>query len=108
MYSNAKAGEALDPSRESLRTLLSLKQTIGEYNFASQYQQNPIPIGGALVKTEWLRYYDVDDPLPNFLFILQSWDTASKSGDLKIPAYARPGESPERSSSTSSMWSGSG
>ena len=77
-----KAGDVLDPTRESLQTLLSLKQVIGSYNFASQYQQNPTPIGGAMVKTEWLKYYDPEGPVPRFMYKLQSWDTANKSGDL--------------------------
>jgi predicted phage terminase large subunit-like protein len=77
-----KAGEALQPERESLSSLRSMRQTIGEYNFASQYQQNPTPLGGAMVKTDWLRYYDVTSRPPNFSCILQSWDTANKSGEL--------------------------
>ena len=75
-------GEALQPERESLSTLGHMRQTIGEYNFASQYQQNPMPLGGAIVKTEWLRYYDPDDLPSSFLYIVQSWDTANKSGEL--------------------------
>jgi predicted phage terminase large subunit-like protein len=75
-------GEALHPERESLSTLGHMRQTIGEYNFASQYQQNPMPLGGAIVKTEWLRYYGPDDLPPSFLYVLQSWDTANKSGEL--------------------------
>jgi hypothetical protein len=31
------------------------------HNFASQYQQNPMPVGGSTVKSEWLRYYEPDD-----------------------------------------------
>ncbi len=72
----------LDPSRESLEMLLSLKRLIGAYNFASQYQQNPAPVGGAMVKTDWLTYYDPAAPLPRFTTTLQSWDTANKSGEL--------------------------
>jgi predicted phage terminase large subunit-like protein len=77
-----KAGEVLDARRESLETLLEMKKTIGEYNFSSQYQQNPIPVGGAIVKTAWLTYYDVAGALPDFTIKLQSWDTANKSGEL--------------------------
>ena len=77
-----KAGEALEPERESLFTLAHMRQTIGDYNFASQYQQNPMPVGGAIVKTEWLRYYDPSDLPPRFTCVLQSWDTANKSGEL--------------------------
>jgi hypothetical protein len=74
------AGEALHPERESIVTLKGIRQMIGEYNFASQYQQNPMPIGGAIVKAEWLKYYET---LPSrFSFIIQSWDTANKSGEL--------------------------
>lgn len=75
-------GDVLDAARESRDTLLAIKRTIGEYNFASQYQQNPMPLGGAMIKTEWLKYYDPEGPLPDFTVILQSWDTANKSGEL--------------------------
>ncbi len=77
-----KIGQALQPERESLPTLANIRQTIGEYNFASQYQQNPMPVGGAIVKTEWLRYYEPSDLPPSFICVLQSWDTANKSGEL--------------------------
>ncbi len=77
-----RVGDVLDPSRESLQTLQNIKLVGGAYNFASQYQQNPAPVGGAIVKTEWLRYYEPSAPLPQFTFKLQSWDTANKSGDL--------------------------
>jgi predicted phage terminase large subunit-like protein len=77
-----KVGEVLDPGRESLETLLAIKQLIGSYNFASQYQQDPAPVGGAMVLQDWLQYYDSTAPLPRFSTILQSWDTANKSGEL--------------------------
>jgi predicted phage terminase large subunit-like protein len=77
-----KTGEALQPERESLLTLSGIRQTIGAYNFASQYQQDPMPVGGAIVRTEWLRYYDLSDLPSSFSCILQSWDTANKSGEL--------------------------
>jgi hypothetical protein len=77
-----KAGEALHPERESLAALRGIRQTIGEYNFESQYQQNPMPVGGAIVKADWLRYYDPGDLPSGFDCILQSWDTANKSGEL--------------------------
>ncbi len=38
-------GEALHP-REPLLTLDHIRRTIGEYNFAGQYQQSPAPLGG--------------------------------------------------------------
>jgi predicted phage terminase large subunit-like protein len=75
-----QAGEALHPERDSLSTLLQIKQSIGEYNFQSQYQQSPVSREGGLIKTSWLKYYDA---LPGrFTYTLQSWDTANKSGEL--------------------------
>src|SRR5438270_6989674 len=45
-------GEALHPDREPLEPLHRIRPTIGEYNFAGQYQQAPAPLGGGLVKAE--------------------------------------------------------
>jgi predicted phage terminase large subunit-like protein len=75
-----KAGEALHPEREPLEVLERIRQTIGSYNFAAQYQQAPAPLGGGLIKAEWLRTYD---QLPErFDNVLQSWDTASVAAEL--------------------------
>ena len=38
-----KAGEALHPEREPPEMLEQLRRTLGEYNFAGQYQQAPSP-----------------------------------------------------------------
>lgn len=76
------AGDALDPQRESLVTLKRMQTTIGRYNFQSQYQQNPMPLGGMIIESSWLRYYEPGQPLPPFALILQSWDTANKAGEL--------------------------
>lgn len=75
-------GEPLHAGRETLLMLETTRQKIGDYNFSSQYQQNPIPIGGAMVKYDWLQYYDELPPPEEIRFTLQSWDTAVKSGEL--------------------------
>jgi predicted phage terminase large subunit-like protein len=77
-----RAGDVLEPHRESRDTLTATRRTLGEYNFASQYQQNPMPLGGAILRTEWLGRYDPGDLPQRFFCILQSWDTANKSGEL--------------------------
>jgi predicted phage terminase large subunit-like protein len=77
-----QAGEALHPGRESLETLAAIRQTMTEYNFAAQYQQSPLPVGGAMVKTGWLKYYEPGELPQRFSGILQSWDTANKATDL--------------------------
>jgi hypothetical protein len=50
-------GEALHSDRETLEALDRIRRTIGEYNFAGQYQQSPAPLGGGLVKGEWFKRY---------------------------------------------------
>jgi predicted phage terminase large subunit-like protein len=77
-----QVGDVLQPDRESKATLLNIRRTIGEYNFASQYQQNPMPLGGAIVKREWLKHYEPNELPARFSTVLQSWDTANKSGEL--------------------------
>ena len=82
------AGDPLDPERESLAILDRIRATIGEANFASQYQQRPTPAGGGMVKTAWFRRYGPNDiPSPQDLVrgfdrIIQSWDTANKPSEL--------------------------
>lgn len=76
-----KKGEALQPDREPLFVLANIRQTIGTYNFESQYQQSPTPVGGAIIQTQWLKRYDENDS-KEFVCILQSWDTANKSGEI--------------------------
>jgi predicted phage terminase large subunit-like protein len=76
-----QVGEALSPEREPLHVLESLKLQIGSDAFSAQYQQTPVPPGGAMIKRQWVRRYA--DVLPSHderLMILQSWDTASKGG----------------------------
>jgi predicted phage terminase large subunit-like protein len=76
------AGDALHPEREPLATLDRIRRTIGEYNFAGQYQQMPAPLEGGLVKAAWFAHYREGDlPVP-FERIVQSWDTANKPSEL--------------------------
>ena len=77
-----RAGEALHPDREPLETLHRLRETLGEYNFAGQYQQAPTPLGGGMVKMEWFKTYTPADLPSKFELIFQSWDTANKPTEL--------------------------
>jgi len=75
-----KLGEALSPEREPLEILEALKVQIGSDAFSAQYQQEPAPPGGAMIKRHWMKRFK-EAPLPHErLFTLQSWDTASKGG----------------------------
>jgi predicted phage terminase large subunit-like protein len=75
-------GEALHPGREPIELLEQIRRTIGDYNFAGQYQQRPAPLGGGLVKGTWFRRYAAAQLPAKFDRVLQSWDTASKATEL--------------------------
>jgi predicted phage terminase large subunit-like protein len=77
-----KEGELLHPERESLGTLKQIRATVGEYNFAGQYQQAPAPLEGGLVKKAWLKYYLPSDLPAEFDQVIQSWDTANTPSEL--------------------------
>jgi predicted phage terminase large subunit-like protein len=77
-----RLGEALHPDREPAEILDRIRRTIGEYNFAGQYQQSPAPLGGGLVKAEWFKRYRERERPERFDRIVQSWDTANKATEL--------------------------
>jgi predicted phage terminase large subunit-like protein len=55
--------------------LEALKEELPISKWNAQYQQSPTGEEGALVKREWWKVWDKDDPPPCH-FIIQSWDTA--------------------------------
>ncbi len=75
-----KAGDLLHPEREDMKVLEDQKAAMGSQRFSAQYQQAPIPAGGALIKDEWFRtYVRAPEPAPGER-VVQSWDTATKAG----------------------------
>jgi predicted phage terminase large subunit-like protein len=77
-----RAGEVLHAAREPREVLDAIRQRIGEYNFAGQYQQSPAPVGGGLIRADWFKSYADDERPERFDQILQSWDTANKLTEL--------------------------
>lgn len=52
-------------------------QTINNFKFQAQYQQDPIASGGAVIKTEWFRYYPLNAEC-QYKRIFITGDTAQK------------------------------
>jgi predicted phage terminase large subunit-like protein len=75
-----KQGKALQSNREPLEVLQVIRETVGEYNFAGQYQQAPAPLGGGMVKESWFKTYT--EVPSDFEQVFQSWDTANKATEL--------------------------
>lgn len=70
-----RSGAVIQPSREDRAHLDNLRHDIGELRFAAQYQQEPMPLAGNLIRREWIRSY-AERP-QEFDLVVQSWDTAS-------------------------------
>ena len=67
-----------DPIRLNELTLRNLRLDMGDYNFAGQFEQNPVPSMGGLFKSEKLKAVDV---LPaKIVKVVRSWDKAGTQG----------------------------
>lgn len=51
-------GEYLHEERFPQSVLDELRTDLGDYAYAGQYMQSPIPIGGGIFKKTWIKYYD--------------------------------------------------
>jgi len=69
-----KVGELLCPDYLNDKKIKEKKIQLGSYNYAGQYQQNPAPTGGGVIKREWFKVWTKEE-LPTIIYILQSWDT---------------------------------
>jgi predicted phage terminase large subunit-like protein len=76
------AGQPLHVDREPLEVLNRMREALGEYNFAGQYQQAPAPLGGGIIKSGWFRTYHSSQLPSHFDQVVQSWDTANKPTEL--------------------------
>lgn len=77
-----RTGDILHPERDSAEVLDEMRQNLGTYDFAAQYQQQPVPIDGGLIKWSWFRRFSHAPAREPDDQIVQSWDTASKAGEL--------------------------
>jgi predicted phage terminase large subunit-like protein len=75
-----KKGELLHEARLPASTLKTLKQTMGSDIFNAQILQAPVPESGNSLKRHWLKYYDVAPVPQQGDYVVQSWDTAMKTG----------------------------
>ena len=73
-----RVGDVLHPQRQPREILESLRAQLGPEIYAAQYQQQPMPPGGGMIKRAWVRRYD---QLPQSGLIIQSWDVAHKQGE---------------------------
>jgi len=53
-----RPGDLLHPDREPRHVLDEFKTSMGSLDFAAQYQQQPVALGGNFVKWKWFQFYD--------------------------------------------------
>jgi len=69
------SGKPLWPEYWSLEEMEALRDELPSYKWNAQYQQAPTSKEGAIIKHEWWRVWEADDP-PTCNYIIQTWDTA--------------------------------
>jgi len=87
-----RKGEVLHPQREPREVLEELRASMGSHAFEAQYQQQPMPAEGNLFRAEWLKTSAPDPEEEPYGEIIQSWDTAIKTGtgnDFSVCITAR-------------------
>ncbi|HXH53156.1 MAG TPA: phage terminase large subunit [Sphingomicrobium sp.] len=79
-------GDVLAPDYEPLEVLREIERQMTRSNFAAQWQQNPTAEGGNRIRWEWFDTYDEMLPRSEYLYVVQSWDTAysAETGDYSV------------------------
>ena len=70
-----EAGELLFPERFPAEVVARDKKVMGPYATAGQFQQEPTPRGGGVIKREWWRLYEAS-VFPPMEYVVASLDTA--------------------------------
>lgn len=76
-------GNILHEERENEIAIEKQKKK-GDFYFSGQYQQNPSPTEGGIIKTKWFQFYN---KLPEkFDYVIDSWDLAVKDKEVNDDA----------------------
>lgn len=81
-FHQRRVGDVLDPERENLAELEVRRRSMTSQTFSAQFQQDPVPDDGEIVKWSWFkRFTTTPNWEPGDRFV-QSWDTANKAGEM--------------------------
>lgn len=70
----------LDPTRLTARALDKMRKVLGEYAYAAQFDQSPVPAGGGMFKTD--RVAHVSPAGVPFVKTVRFWDKAGTQGGV--------------------------
>jgi predicted phage terminase large subunit-like protein len=74
-------GQLLQPNRDTAEGYEEIQRRVGSRVWSAQYQQNPTPPEGNIIKARWLGRYDFDAKDEAFERIIISCDPAGKAGE---------------------------
>jgi predicted phage terminase large subunit-like protein len=78
-------GELLNPAREGPAEIEEHKERLGSLGYAGQFQQRPVPEGGAIFKSSYFKLWpedkDRDIEPPRVIRTVHSWDCAIKDNE---------------------------
>ena len=72
-------GQLLQPDRDSAEAIEELRQEVGSRIFAAQFQQNPTPADGNMIKASWLGRYEGSPGARKFRRVVLSCDPSGKA-----------------------------
>lgn len=78
-----KEGELLFQARFTPEVLDKSRQLLGDYGYAGQYLQEPVPLGGGLININWMQYYSQGSIKPRTMNIVILVDPAGGDDDEK-------------------------
>ena len=80
-------GELAWPERFPEKVVDNLERDLGPYAFSSQYQQNPAPRGGGIIKRHWFRLWEhPQNKFPFFQNVVAALDPAYTEKDENDPS----------------------
>jgi predicted phage terminase large subunit-like protein len=72
-----RAGDLLHPAKEPQSALAEIRDTMSAQSYAAQFQQDPVPNEGQIIKRDWIKRYDRPPPRDEMRIVI-SIDTATK------------------------------
>lgn len=79
-----EVGDILNKERFSTEYVQAMPLQFGEYGYAAQQQQQPIPRGGDRIKEDWFPVYTTLSE--SYEKVVLSYDTASKAAEINNPS----------------------
>ncbi|HEY7822902.1 MAG TPA: phage terminase large subunit, partial [Acidimicrobiia bacterium] len=79
-------GELLFPQRFDASVIDEAKRDLGPYGYSGQHDQSPTPVGGSIIREDWLRYWYPEDEKPPIPIVVMTAEGAREIPQAPLPA----------------------